>query len=110
MQPDVVCITPACNELGESLYWDAEAEVLYWIDAWKAVVHAYEPGTGDRRQTDFAAALGGRPIGSIACREGGGMISGVRGGFYQLDLDTGAARLVAEAETGRPAANRLNDG
>jgi sugar lactone lactonase YvrE len=38
------------------------------------------------------------------------MISGVRGGFYQLDLDTGAACLVAEAETDRPAANRLNDG
>jgi sugar lactone lactonase YvrE len=110
MQPDVVCISPARNELGESLYWDTGAEVLYWIDAWKAVVHAYEPATGDMRQTDFAAALGGRPIGSIARREGGGMISGVRGGFYQLDLETGEARLIAEAETDRPAANRLNDG
>lgn len=110
MQPDVVCISPARNELGESLYWDAGAGVLYWIDAWKAVVHAYEPATGDMRQTDFAAALGGRPIGSVACREGGGMISGVRGGFYQLDLETGEAGLIAEAETDRPAANRLNDG
>jgi sugar lactone lactonase YvrE len=110
MQPDVVRIAPIRHDLGESLHWDARAGILYWIDAWKAAVHAYEPATGDTRQTDFASALGGRPIGSIACRESGGMISGVRGGFYHLDLETGAARLVAEVETGRPATNRLNDG
>jgi sugar lactone lactonase YvrE len=110
MHPDVVCITDARNDLGESLHWDAEGRILYWIDAWKAIVHAYEPATGAFRQTDFAAALGGRPIGSIACRDGGGLIAGVKGGFYELDPKTGAARLVAEVEADRPATNRLNDG
>lgn len=110
MHPDIVCISPFGNDLGESLHWDADSGVLYWIDAWKAVVHAYDPATGDIRQTDFAASLCGRPIGSIACRDGGGMISGVRGGFYSLDLERGEAHLVAAVEADRPAANRLNDG
>ena len=110
MQPDVVCITPERNDLGESLYWDADGAILYWIDAWKTVVHAYDPATGDMRRTDFSAPLDGRPIGSIACRAGGGMICGARGGFYELDPESGNARRVAEVEGDRPATNRLNDG
>jgi len=110
MPPDVVCVTPYANDLGESLYWDAASGVLYWIDAWKAVVHALVPATGEMRQTDFAVSLGGRPIGSVACCNGGGMISGVKGGFYWLDLERGEARLAVEVEADRPAANRLNDG
>jgi sugar lactone lactonase YvrE len=110
MPPHIMCITPGAADLGESLHWDAAGGVLYWIDAWKTVVHACEPATGEMRQTDFAASLGGRPIGSVACCSGGGMISGVRGGFYRLDLDRGDAFLVAAVETDRPVANRLNDG
>jgi len=110
MRPDVVCIAPARNDLGESLCWDADGRILYWIDAWKAAVHTYDPATGAMRRTEFATALGGRPIGSIACRTGSGMISGVKGGFYELDPETGGAHLVAEVEAHRPATNRLNDG
>ncbi|MGN6467761.1 MAG: SMP-30/gluconolactonase/LRE family protein [Rhizobiaceae bacterium] len=110
MQPDVVCITPERYDLGESLFWDAEGARLYWIDAWKATVCAHDPATGDTRRTEFAGPLGGRPIGSIACREGGGLIGGVRGGFYRLDTETAEARLLAEVEADRPPSNRLNDG
>lgn len=110
MQPDVVCVTPERNDLGESLHWDADGKRLHWIDAWKAVVHVYDPASGDVRGLDFTGSLSRHPIGSIACRKGGGMISGVRGGFYHLDLENGDARLVAAAEDGRPATNRLNDG
>ena len=46
MQPDVGCVTSYANDLGESLHWDAAGGVLYWIDAWKAVVHALDPATG----------------------------------------------------------------
>lgn len=98
------------NDLGESLYWDAGDRRLYWIDAWKAQVHAYDPVTGDIDIRDFAQALGGAPIGSIARHADGGLIAAVRGGFHRLDLDTASAALMAPAETDRPATNRLNDG
>ncbi len=98
------------NDLGESLYWDAGDRRLYWIDAWKALVHAHDPVTGRTEVVDFAAALGGRPIGSIARHARGGLVAGVRGGFYRLDPAAARAELIAAAEADRPPTNRLNDG
>ncbi len=107
---DITCISSTANDLGESLHWDAGALRLNWIDAWKSTVYTFDPSTGEVRVSDLAAALAGRPIGSIAPHAAGGMISGVRGGFYHLDLDRGTARLLATIESDRPATNRLNDG
>lgn len=107
---DIVCVSDVANDLGESLCWDVEADRLYWIDAWKTRIYAFDPATGETCCTDLTAALAGLPIGSIARREGGGMIGGIRGGFYDLDLEAGRARLVAAVESDRPATNRLNDG
>lgn len=98
------------NDLGESPHWDAEAGHLYWIDAWKTQVFAFDPATSETRCTDFTSALGGLPIGSIARHADGGMISGIRGGFYRLDLDQRSASLIAAVESDRPPTNRLNDG
>ncbi len=98
------------NDLGESLYWDAAARRLHWIDAWKAHVHSYDPVTGAVEVCDFSTALGGLPIGSIASHARGGMIAGVRGGFYRFDLDAARAEPIAAVEADRPATNRLNDG
>jgi sugar lactone lactonase YvrE len=110
MHYETLCIGPVANDLGESLCWDHEAKVLHWIDAWKSVVHTYDPAGGAFRQTSFSEALAGRPIGSIACGHNGDMVGGVRGGFYRFDLATGEVQLLAPAEAGRPATNRLNDG
>jgi L-arabinonolactonase len=107
---DVVCVTAIANDLGESPCWDAEAKRLYWIDAWRTKVHVLDPATNETRSIDLSSALAGRPIGSIACHAAGGMISGVKGGFYRLDLDTSSARLISTVESGRPSTNRLNDG
>lgn len=107
---DISAIPAITNDLGESLYWDAGAGRLHWIDAWKAHVHAYDPATGKVDVFDLSAALAGLPIGSIARHAEGGMIAGVRGGFYRLDPEGGRARLVAAVEADRPATNRLNDG
>ncbi|MEK7750300.1 MAG: SMP-30/gluconolactonase/LRE family protein [Acidobacteriota bacterium] len=107
---DIVCVSSASNDLGESLYWDFAGERLYWIDAWRTKVYAFDPATMETRCTDLTSALAGLPIGSIACHGAGGMIGGVRGGFYHLDLDGGSASLIAAVESDRPSANRLNDG
>lgn len=107
---DVACISSTANDLGESLHWDAGAHRLYWVDAWKGTVQAFDPVTGEVRVSDFAATLAGLPIGSIAPHAAGGMIGGVKGGFYHFDLDRGNAHLLAAIESDRPATNRLNDG
>lgn len=107
---NIVCVSCIANDLGESLYWDAEARRLYWIDAWKTRVYAFDPATGETCCTDLTDALAGRPIGSIARRDGGGMVGGIRGGFHELDLEAGTARLIAAVESDAPATNRLNDG
>jgi L-arabinonolactonase len=107
---DIACVSSAANDLGESLYWDGGASRLYWIDAWKSTIHSFDPATGEKRISDLADALAGKPIGSIASHAGGGMISGVKGGFYHLDLDRGTAHLLAAIESDRPPTNRLNDG
>lgn len=110
MQPVISCVSGFGSDLGESLHWDASPGLLYWIDAWKSVVHAHDPLTGTFHQTDFSAALDGRPIGSVASMEGGGLIAAVKGGFYRLVPGTGEAVLLAKAEQDGPATNRLNDG
>jgi sugar lactone lactonase YvrE len=107
---NIACVSGVANDLGESPYWDAEAERLYWIDAWKTEVHALDPATGTTCCTDLTSALGGLPIGSIARHASGGMIGGVKSGFYHLDLDKRSASLISAVESDRPPTNRLNDG
>lgn len=110
MQAEVECITSFGNDLGESLQWDADGGLVYWIDAWKCLVQTYDPVTGNVGRIDFARSLDGQPIGSIALDEAGTLISGVKGGFYRLDMRNGGAELLAAVETERPPTNRLNDG
>ncbi len=110
MRLNIACVSSVASDLGESPYWDPDARRLHWIDAWRTEIHSLDPATGETHRSDFAPALSGLPIGSIAPHAGGGMISGVKGGFHHLDPARGSARLIAAVETDRPATNRLNDG
>ncbi len=105
-----MCITAVSCDLGESLYWDAQARRLRWVDAWKSRVFSFDPVTSETATTDLAQALGERPIGSIAGCHDGTLVAGVRGGFYRIDIETKQVELLAAVETDRPATNRLNDG
>ena len=111
---DIACVSSSANDLGELPFWDIGTKRLYWIDAWRSEVHALDPATGETRSVDFGPALAGLPIGSIGRHAGGGLIAGVKGGFWHLDPECstgqGAARPVAAVEADRPATNRLNDG
>jgi sugar lactone lactonase YvrE len=107
---DIERVSDVGSDLAESLYWDAPAQRLYWIDAWRSRVHAFDPATRQARCVDLTTALGGQPIGSIARDDGAGMIGGIKNGFYRLNLDQGSAQLLAAVEADRPSTNRLNDG
>lgn len=110
MRPDIACVSSAANDLGESPYWDSAKRRLYWIDAWRSQVHELDPATGETRCMELGIALGGLPIGSIGRHSAGGMIAGIKGGFWHLDPERGSARRIAAVEADRPATNRLNDG
>lgn len=112
---DIVSVTTEVNDLPESLFWDPIAQRLNWIDAWRTRVHsldlpALELPAGEVKTLDYASALGGLPIGSIARHSDGGFISGVKGGFYRLDPEKAKVVRLCEVEQDRPATNRLNDG
>ncbi len=107
---DIACACSVSNDLGESLHWDPDVERLYWIDAWRTRVYAFDPATNETCCVDLTSALAGLPIGSIARHADGGMIGGIKGGFYRLDLEQGRASLIAAVESDRPPTNRLNDG
>lgn len=107
---EIVSVTTERNDLAESLFWDPAGQCLTWIDAWRASVHSLDLSTGRMQVADFAAALGGRPIGSIARHSAGGLIGGVKGGFYRLHPACGEAERLHDAEQERPSTNRLNDG
>jgi sugar lactone lactonase YvrE len=107
---DIVAVTASGGDLVESLFWDPIGHRLYWIDAWRASVSSLDPRTGTQTHTEFGSQMGALPIGSIARHSAGGLVSGVRGGFYHLSPADGSARLIAAVERDRPASNRLNDG
>lgn len=104
------CVAPVGNDLGESPLWDDERQCLWWIDAWRSTLWQHWPASNTTRPTVLGAPLASQPIGSIALDRRGDLLVAGRTGFWRLALDTGQLSLVAQAEQGRPASNRLNDG
>ena len=51
---NVACVSSAANDLGESPYWDVDAQRLFWIDAWRTQVWALDPATGETRCSELA--------------------------------------------------------
>ena len=83
---DIDRVSEIGSDLAESLYWDAAVERLYWIDAWRTRVYAFDPATRQTDCADLTAALAGLPIGSMSRDDREGMIGGIKNGFYRLDL------------------------
>lgn len=90
--------------LGEGTLWDAEAQVLYWIDALAPCIHRLHPATGARRRWDLPDA-----VGSIGLAQPGRLLVALRDGFYAFDLETSALRPLALPEP-EVQGVRFNDG
>jgi L-arabinonolactonase len=90
-------------ELAEGPVWDAEANVLWWVDIFRGEVHRFDPSSG----ADQMFAVDG-PIGSLALRRQGGLVIALRDGLYTYA--PGATPVpVARPEPDRRH-NRFNDG
>ena len=87
--------------IGEGPVWDERDQTLYFIDLLGGkIFHCGE----QMEEVDV-----GETVGCIALREQGGMIAGLKSGWYWLDFPSGERRFIADPESER-SETRFNDG
>lgn len=79
---------PRCDG-GENPMWDAQAQVLLYIDNSGRKVHLFDPASGTSRTLEMPSV-----ITTLVLRQGGGAVVTLRSGIHFLDLETGALELV----------------
>ena len=92
------------NELGEGPVWDAEDQVLYWVDIYSRTFYRFSPATGELRKVDV-----GVQVGALAPRISGGLVMATQHGFALWDEQSGALTFLADPEADHPE-TRFNDG
>lgn len=100
-------VSIACDHvdlLGEAPQWHTGEQRLYWVDAFAPAIRNLDPQSGALTSYPMAA-----DIGSFVFAAGGGVIAGMRGGFYRVDLATGREELIANPVSRDPRL-MLNDG
>lgn len=106
---DLECVVEAKNTLGEGLFWNTKEQSLYWLDSQgRPKIQRLGPETGEVRSWAMPDE-----IGSMVFREKGGIIAGLKSGFYLIDIDPAKDRATLELlHDPEPdlSDNRLNDG
>lgn len=90
--------------LGESPCWDERAGAVCWIDSLAGTLRRLWPATGVAEQHRLPA-----PVGSIAPREGGGVVAALKNSFARYDFATRQLELLGTIGIDHPDV-RLNDG
>ena len=90
-------------QLGEGALWDAERQVLWFVDIKRYRLWHYDPATGSN-----SIAEAPDQIGWALPAEGGLVLCGLKDGIYTFDPSNQQfSKLMAVP--GEPAGNRLND-
>lgn len=90
--------------LGESILWDSQRKLLWWVDGIGQAIHRLDPSSGEKKSWEMR-----EEIGSIGFRSKGGLIVGMRSGIYFFSPETGEITSVCSPDADRPG-NRFNDG
>ncbi|SDD62907.1 Sugar lactone lactonase YvrE [Paenibacillus sp. UNCCL117] len=90
--------------LGEGPCWDADNQVLYWVDVTAKKLFTYQPATGVHQKAEFD-----RMIGAVVPRSRGGLMLVMQDGFHEFDPESGALTKLRDPEAHLPD-NRFNDG
>lgn len=99
---DAAPIVRTSNVAGESPRWDVDAGVIRWVDIPRRALHACGPDGGAH-----ASVATERMVGAIVPATDG-WSAAAEGGFYGIDVDTGALDLLAAVDDGPRM--RMNDG
>ena len=89
--PDVACVLRPQALNGERPGWDAERQLLFWVDLREPALHAFDPATGGDRHWEMPAW-----IGSYALTARGAYVA-LRNGLYALDFEHGHLEFRAPA-------------
>ncbi|MFN6566859.1 SMP-30/gluconolactonase/LRE family protein [Dendronalium sp. ChiSLP03b] len=90
--------------LGEGPVWDANKQLLYWVDIYNYRVHQFHPASGKNVFFDV-----GDVVGAIAVAGKNRLIMALRHNLAFLDTQKGTVTPIVEIETDLPD-NRFNDG
>lgn len=86
---NIECIYNQPALLGESPLWDADLQLLYWVDIEKSTLHSLDPRTQQHRVWTMPSE-----IGCIGLRAGGGLVAALRNGFAKIDLPSGQVSMI----------------
>lgn len=100
---EVRTVLRADSKLGEGVLWDAEREVVWFVDIKRHLLWHYDPATGSN---SYSEAPG--QIGWAIPAEGGLLLCGLKDGLYTFDPHASTFEKLM-AVPGEPATNRLND-
>lgn len=97
-------ILEARARLGESTLWDADHNLLYWVDIHNHRIHQFNPATHDDRFFPV-----GDVVGPIALAGSDRLIIAQRNGIAFFHTQTGQVTPILAVEADKPD-NRFNDG
>ena len=100
---EVRTVLAAESKLGEGVLWDADREVVWFVDIKRHRLWHYDPDTGSN---SFAETPD--QIGWAIPAEGGLLLCGLKDGLYTFDPEATLFEKLM-AVPGEPASNRLND-
>lgn len=96
-------VVDAQAKLGEGVMWDAQREVVWFVDIKRHLLWHYDPATG----SNSAAEAPGQ-IGWAFPTEDGSLLCGLQDGLYLFDPASQDFEFFAKVP-GEPEHNRLND-
>ena len=100
---NVRTVLAADSKLGEGVLWDAQREVVWFVDIKRHRLWHYDPDTGSN---SFAEAP--NQIGWAIPAEQGLLLCGLKDGLYTFDPEAKDFAKLMDVP-GEPAGNRLND-
>jgi sugar lactone lactonase YvrE len=101
---DLELVLDAKATLGEGPCWDAEKQILYWVDIKEKKVNLFNPATGENLEIQLK-----QNVGTIVPRNEKEAALALEDGLYLLNLETEKLTLIEELESDIEA-NRFNDG
>ncbi|HDR51202.1 MAG TPA: SMP-30/gluconolactonase/LRE family protein [Mariniphaga anaerophila] len=101
---EVELVLDTKSDLGEGAIWNYKTGELIWVDITGKILNFYNPKLKNNKEM-----LTGQMIGTVVPAESGKVMVALENGFYQLDPETGAKKLIANPEEDIPG-NRFNDG